>query len=70
MAEHEELPKERGPILAPPSASPAESSRPDTPLEGDYHIYESNPVPWWIALLWMSFLIFGITYLIVNLIAR
>jgi hypothetical protein len=70
MAEHKGLPTESGPILAPGNASAAEASRPDTPLEGKYHIYESNPAPWWIALLWMSFLIFGITYLIVNLIAR
>jgi hypothetical protein len=70
MAEHRGMAQERGPILAPGSASAAEASHPDTPLEGEYHIYESNPAPWWIALLWMSFLIFGITYLIVNLIAR
>lgn len=70
MAEHRPLPEDRGPILAPHSASPAESSRPETPLEGEYHIYESNPVPWWIALTWISFLIFGITYLLVNLVSR
>jgi hypothetical protein len=70
MTDRKGLPAERGPILAPSSASAAEASRPDTPLEGEYHIYESNPAPWWIALLWMSFLIFGIVYLIVNLIAR
>jgi hypothetical protein len=70
MAEHRDLPKEREPIVAPHSASPAESSRPDIPLEGEYHIYESNPVPWWIALMWISFLIFGISYLMVNLVTR
>jgi hypothetical protein len=56
------------PILAPLGASAAEASRPDDTLEGEqYHIYESHPVPWWIALLWLSFFIFGVTYLIVNL---
>jgi hypothetical protein len=70
MVEQADIPRDRGPILAPSNASPAESSRPDTPLEGKYHIYESNPVPWWIALLWISFLIFGITYLILNLVTR
>ena len=57
-----------GPIIAPQGASPAEASRPDQQLEfGRYHIYESNPAPWWIALLWLSFFIFGATYLILNL---
>jgi hypothetical protein len=31
------------------------------------HVYESNPAPWWIGLLWVAFLLFGATYLIVNL---
>ncbi len=56
------------PILTAMGSSPAQASRPDTPLDEGYHIYESNPVPWWIALVWLSFLIFGVTYLIVNLI--
>lgn len=57
-----------GPILAPPGASAAEASRPEqTPDDGRYHIYESHPAPWWIALLWISFFIFGVTYLILNL---
>jgi hypothetical protein len=55
------------PILAPPGASPARASHPDEKLDERYHIYESNPVPWWIALVWLSFLIFGVTYLILNL---
>lgn len=41
------------------------SEQPQQP--GRYHAYESNPVPWWIALLWVSFLLFGVIYLIVNL---
>jgi hypothetical protein len=56
-----------GPVLAPPGASAAEASRPETQLEERYHIYESNPAPWWIGLLWASYLIFGVIYLIVNL---
>jgi hypothetical protein len=57
-----------GPILAPNSASPAEASQPDDGLEhGQYHIYDSNPAPWWIGMMWAAFLIFGVTYLIVNL---
>jgi len=56
------------PMLAPGSGSPAEASRPENALEGGrYHIYESNPAPWWIALLWAAFLIFGVIYLISNL---
>lgn len=55
------------PILSPGGASPAEASRPDTPLDESYHIYESNPAPWWIGVLWITFFIFGVTYLIVNL---
>jgi len=57
------------PITAPRSASPATASRPDTPLDsGRYHIYETNPAPWWIALLWGAFFVFAVTYLIANLI--
>jgi hypothetical protein len=61
-------PSAAGPLLAPLGASAAEASRPETHLEERYHIYESNPAPWWIGLLWASYLIFGVIYLIVNLI--
>ena len=57
-----------GPIVAPAGASPAEASRPETQLEERFHIYESNPAPWWIAVLWLVFLVCGAAYLIVNLI--
>lgn len=57
-----------GPILAPPGSSPSDASRPEQRLDGRFHIYESNPVPWWIALIWLSFFVFAVTYLIVNLI--
>jgi hypothetical protein len=55
------------PILAPPSASPAEASRPDIVFDEHYHAYESNPVPWWLTLIWLSFLVGGALYLIVNM---
>ena len=74
MAEHHASPSAAaagttiGPVLAPLGASAAEASRPETQLEERFHIYESNPAPWWIGLLWASYLIFGVLYLIVNLI--
>ena len=37
--------------------------------EETYHIYESNPVPWWIAILWVAFFIFAVIYLFQNLLA-
>ena len=51
MAEHRPSPppSAAGPVLAPLGASAAEASRPETPLEERYHIYESNPAPWWIG---------------------
>jgi len=35
--------------------------------EETYHIYESNPVPWWIAILWLAYFIFAVVYLFQNL---
>ncbi len=58
---------EARPILAPPSASPAEASHPEVVFDERYHAYESNPVPWWLTLIWLSFLIGGAAYLIVNM---
>lgn len=63
----EEVPRPTGPIVAPGGASPAEASRPDHLLDDRFHIYDSNPAPWWMALLWLAFLIGGATYLVVNL---
>ena len=60
-------PSAAGPVLAPLGASAAEASRPETALDERYHIYQSNPAPWWIGLLWAAYLIFGVMYLIVNL---
>ncbi len=38
------------PIVAPPRATAPRARRsPGRPLDGRYHIYESNPVPWWMA---------------------
>lgn len=48
-------------------ASSAEASRPDTELEPRFHTYESNPVPWWLTVVWISFLVFGFVYLVVTL---
>jgi hypothetical protein len=59
---------ERRPIVAPQGTSPAAASDPARDLEdGRYHIYEANPVPWWVALVWLAFVVFAITYLIRNL---
>jgi len=67
MAAHEPAPRAPGPILAASGRSPAEASRPETELDERFHIYESNPAPWWMALLWVAFLIGGAAYLIYNL---
>jgi hypothetical protein len=57
------------PVLAAPGASPAEASRPDVSLEDRrWHVYESNPVPWWVALVWIWFFAFGLIYLLKNMI--
>jgi hypothetical protein len=65
------MPDERpasGPVVAPSGAPAAMASRPDRPHEdGRWHIYESNPAPWWVAVLWGAFFVFGVTYLILNL---
>ena len=41
-----------------------EETQPD-----NYHTYDSNPVPWWLATIWVLYFIFGVTYLVVNLLA-
>ncbi|MFQ5706342.1 MAG: hypothetical protein ACE5HO_02780 [bacterium] len=35
--------------------------------EPNYHTYEPNAVPWWLALLWLGYFIFGVVYLLRNL---
>jgi hypothetical protein len=59
----------RGPIVAPRGEPPARASRPDQVLDPRFQTYESNPAPWWIALLWASFFVFGVAYLLINLIS-
>jgi hypothetical protein len=57
------------PVLAARGQSPAAASRPDPPGdEGRWHVYESNPAPWWVAVMWAAFFLFGVAYLIRNLI--
>ena len=55
------------PILAPPGASPALASDPQRELDHAHHSYEANPAPWWVALMWLGFLVGGAAYLVVNL---
>jgi hypothetical protein len=38
----------------------------DTPPE-QYHTYETNPVPLWIAALWVIYFLFAVGYLLINL---
>ena len=58
----------RGPIVVPPGGPPAAACRPESGLDEDrVHIYDSNPAPWWIGLLWVSYFVFGAAYLIINL---
>ncbi len=61
------MPSGVGPVLAPPGASPAAASPEAGPESARYHIYETHPVPWWLALIWLGFIGFAITYLILNL---
>jgi hypothetical protein len=62
------VPDDRTPVLAPRGTSPAAASDPARDVDdGSYHIYESNPVPWWVALVWLAFFVFGVTYLIRSL---
>jgi hypothetical protein len=55
------------PIVAPPGGSPALASRPDRELDPRWHAYEANPAPWWIAAMWIAFLVGGAAYLVVSL---
>jgi hypothetical protein len=62
------VPDRETPVLAPRGTSPATASDPARDVDdGAFHIYESNPVPWWIALLWLVFFGFAIAYLLRNL---
>ena len=64
----DDAPPTVGPILAPPGGSPALASSPFRELDPAHHAYEANPAPWWVAALWIAFLLGGATYLVVNLV--
>jgi hypothetical protein len=69
MAEHHPVPDlDAPPIVVGRGESAAAASHPDQPLDDAYHVYEANPAPWWIALLWLCFFAFGAAYLILSLI--
>lgn len=55
------------PIMAPPGASPALASDPLRELDHSHHAYDANPAPWWMAIVWVTFLVGGAVYLVVNL---
>ena len=58
-----------GPIVAPRGEGAAAASRPENEFEeARYNRYESHPVPWWISVLWISFFVFGVVYLVTNLV--
>lgn len=68
MADHVVVP-DAEPVVAPRGQSPAAASRHDRPPEDErWHLYEANPIPWWVALMWLGFFAFGVVYLVVNLI--
>ena len=54
-------------ITAPRGASPARASQPQGELDHTFHAYEENPAPWWLALLWVGYLVGGAVYLVRNL---
>ena len=64
---HAVPPTADGPVIAPLGASAALASQPSRELDHAYHTYESNPAPWWLALLWIGFLIGGAAYLVLKL---
>lgn len=41
--------------------------QPESQEQESFHTYEHNPVPWWVALMWIAFFVFAISYLLVNL---
>jgi hypothetical protein len=57
------------PVLAGPGESPATASRPDVTLDDRHLVYDTNPVPWWLALVWLGFFVFGLVYLLTSLLA-
>ena len=67
MAERHVVVTREEPVIVSGKASAADASQPDTAFEQRFHTYESNPIPWWLTVVWVSFLIFGLVYLVVNL---
>lgn len=68
MADHVVVP-DAEPVIVSRGESPAAASRPDrSPEDERWHLYEANPVPWWVAVMWLCFFAFGVIYLIRNLI--
>jgi len=67
MSESRIVSTKETPVIVPGRASAADASQPHTALESRFHTYESNPIPWWLTVVWASFLIFGLVYLVVNL---
>lgn len=67
MAEHPHAPVAE-PVVAPRGESPAAASRPDRAVEDErWHLYEAHPAPWWISAMWIAFFVFGVVYLVTNL---
>ncbi len=67
MAEQSGLSRHNKPISVPGGDPSAGASHPGVELDDRYHTYESNPVPWWLTVVWVSFLLFGLIYMIVSL---
>ncbi len=68
MAEIRVVSNKGEPVMVSGRASAADASQPNTDLDSRFHTYESNPIPWWLTVVWASFLIFGLVYLVVALI--
>ncbi len=67
MADSHGIGPQEKPVVVSGRASAAEASRPDTEFDQRFHTYESNPIPWWLTVVWMSFLVFGLVYLVLSL---
>lgn len=68
MTEGHAVAGDEDPVVVSGKTSAADASHPDAVFDQSFHTYESNPIPWWLTVVWVSFLIFGLVYLVVNLI--
>lgn len=59
-----------GPVMVAAGGSPAAASTPDRLTEDGYHLYDTNPVPWWVVVIWLGFFAFAFVYLVTNLLAQ